>query len=216
MEAVEWVVAIVTLVSVFFMDYYGFKVCRMAWREIKAVKETRERAEITVKIEITKFTDKISAIAESYDETISEVMGSVMETKKVIDETVARAREMMDPAVGVAMGEAVVLNSLQTLGMQNLKDLGDKGHTVRNARLGLQAVGNEIAKGAGVNELLEKVEPLVQTMGGGAGVLDQFKDNPLVQLAIAWKTGGMDGLLGGGGQGAPPAGSTGVVKELKK
>lgn len=179
-------VDVIVLISVIAMDIYGFYVLRKAQKEIDGVSSTR-----------TTIDEKINFITESYTEL-----------QNNISDVVAQAQEMLNPGVAVEMGEAIVLNSLQSLGMSNLKELGAKGRTISNAKIGLQIVGNEIAKGAGVNELLEQFSPQIEKLQQGQGMLDAFSDNPLLQL--------MGGLMGGSGGGTRSQQQSNITRELKK
>ncbi len=241
-EAAQWFALIFGAVSIGFFDWYTFKVLRKADRQIDKAENTQDninvridRIEGTIQQQVVKYdkivnnelkyiNTRINKLSTDADEALSLSLEAFIQTKESIDETVEQAKTYMDPAFLMEFIEATILKSLQSLGMSDLSGLGKKANLVENARQGLQVVGNNIAKGAGLNELLEKAAPLANAMGGEGGLLETFKDNPLFQLIYAWKSGQFDGIMGGEvGGGTPqaaaaarPVNPSGMTKELKK
>lgn len=177
------VVDVFTVASLLLMDIYGFYVLRKAHVEISNISALRSGLEDTVRSEVESFKNLISSKMEILETNALEIISSMVETKGNIDDAIAQAQELLSPALLVEMGEGIILKSLESLGMQNLRELGAKGRTISNAKIGLQIVGNEVAKGAGVNEILEKFAPVGEKLQQGGDILDAFQGNPLLQFA---------------------------------
>lgn len=167
LDLVDWVV----VVSVIAMDLYGFYVLRKAHREIDHVGLTRQQ------------------MIKNIHKTEVRLVKEIVETKELL---LSDAQELkqevfatMDPKFLTGLGQAVIIKSLATFGAEDLKAMGHKDADIARIKMamhGFRRIGNEVAKGAGVNQLIEQVQPMVDTAVKGQDMMDKFKDNPFVQL----------------------------------
>lgn len=192
---------IIVIVSVIAMDIYGFYMLRKVDREINKFALMRVALVDTVQKEFNIIKEDAFGLFAKYEDKIAELFGGILDTKEEIDNTIQAAQGYMQPAVAVEIGEAIILKTLETMAMTDLKELGEKHRTVKNAKIGLQVVGNNVAKGAGVNEILEQFAPVAEKLQAGGNFMEQYQDNPLVQIGMAMFGGNFGG--GDASQAAP-------------
>lgn len=162
----------VVIVSLIAMDIYGFYVLRKAHKEIASVGVMKRQMMID-------FHHVKKNLQKDITETTDGILLCVEELKMHVKEVIA-------PNTISDIGEATILKTLESIAMQNLPELGRKKAMVKNAKIGLQVAGNEIAKGMGVNEILERAKPMLDTAVKGQEMMDKYSDDPVMQMVIGF------------------------------